>query len=116
MDDLAAGRGGTYDEYAALFFRHVVWFGPVFKYAVWSDEQEWRVVYTRPPEHHKERPGGRTYIEIPAPEDGRLPIEAICTGPNCDQDKSLRPLQALLRETGYGAVQVFLSSHQAQGT
>jgi hypothetical protein len=72
LDDVAAGREGPYDEYAAMFFRHVVWFGPVFKHAVWSDEQEWRVVFVRPPEHHRQRPDGRTYIEIPAPEDGRF--------------------------------------------
>jgi len=113
LADVSAGRTGTYDAYAALFFSHVVWFGPIFKHKVWSDEQEWRVVYIRPSQHHKQRSDGRPYIEIPVPEDGRLPIGAVCAGPNCDQQGTVRPLRELMNKSGYGAVLIYNSNHAA---
>lgn len=100
------------DAYASLFFRNVVWFGPIFKHQVWSDESEWRVVYVRPPEHHKRRESdGRTYIEVPAVEDGRLPIAAICAGLDCDYIDSVAPLQKLMHDCGYGDVPIHVSQH-----
>ncbi len=114
LADVAAGIQAGCDEYAALFFSHIAWFGPIFKHKVWADEQEWRVVYIRPPQHQKPRADGRMYVEIPSPEDGQLPIAAICAGPDCDYENSVRPLQALMRTSGYGAVAVYKSVHARQ--
>lgn len=68
-------------DYAASFFRHVAWFGFGIKLEDYASEKEWRLVFIRPPEHHKLDERGRMYIEVAGPPAAPLPISAICSGP-----------------------------------
>ena len=99
------------NDYAAEFFSQVAWFAPIYKQEIWSDETEWRLIFIRDPEHHQRRIDGRTYIEIPGSigSASRIPIAAVCAGPDCDYVDNIRPLQRLMHGKGYGHVQTHLS-------
>lgn len=86
LQDRSAGTAQSAQHYADEFLKAAVWFAPVFKPQVWSDEREWRMVITRPGTHHQHLEDGRHYINIPGPDDGfaRFPVRAVCIGPECD--------------------------------
>ena len=102
--DVAAGRAAAASAYAGRFFHHIAWFATMFKPHEYEHEQEWRIVFRRPKEHHRFDAARRPYIEVPGPSFGPLPIEAICAGPRCDKATHLAPVQKLAQECGYGAV------------
>ncbi len=116
LGDVAAGAAPNPDVYAAMFLEDVSWFAPAFKQQIRADEKEWRYVVVRPVAEHKHTDDGRAYIELPLQPTPQFPhpIEAICAGPNCDYDDTIRPLQRLLFEKGHGAnYPVHLSKHFA---
>jgi hypothetical protein len=104
-----SGCNSDVDGIAAMFFRHIAWFATIFKPHVWADEQEWRIVFHRGPEHHKKRDDERSYIDVPP--SGSFPIEAICAGPNCDAVNSIRSLRELMAKTTYKSVPLYMSQH-----
>jgi hypothetical protein len=104
LADVAGGLMPNPTEYAGMFLQNVSWFAPAFKPDVWSDEKEWRFIFSRPPPGHKLF-DGRHYIELPlvlpTPENPQ-PITAICAGPDCDYEDDIIPLQRVLYEKGFG--------------
>jgi hypothetical protein len=103
LADSAAGTAQDPQYYADDFLRHGVWFTAVFKPQIWSDEQEWRMVITRPGTHHQHLKDGRHYITIPGPGDNfdRFPIRAICLGAECDRATGAE-ISAAVQAAGLG--------------
>jgi Protein of unknown function (DUF2971) len=104
LSDAVAGLTPDAADYAGMFLRNIAWFAPAFKPDVWSDEKEWRFIFTRPRSAQKAF-DGRYYIELPlelpTPKNPH-PITAICAGPDCDYEDDILPLQRVLHDKGFG--------------
>ncbi len=104
LSDAAKGLGVDPAEYAAMFLDNISWFAPIFKPDVWSDEREWRFIFSRQKSEHKSS-DGRYYIDLPlaspTPQNPQ-PITAICAGPDCDYEDDIVALQRVLHEKGFG--------------
>lgn len=110
LDDRAVDPTASAADYAALFFQFAVWFAPMFKAKVWSDEQEWRLVRIVEDDDRLQRPDGKYYVEGPSSKTGRLEIGGISLGPNNQSPEAIQRVRSVLAEAGYGATTVYLSS------
>ena len=81
IEEKRGGLSPDLESYAATFLWNISYFAAVFKPHSWADEQEWRLIFMNPLAEVKQREDGNSFIEVPKTE--RLPIEAVCAGPNC---------------------------------
>lgn len=98
------------NDYANLFFQFAIWFAPMFKAKVWSDENEWRLVRVVDPAHRRERAPGKYYVEAPDPTTGKLELGGVSLGPNNQSAETIQRVRDALKASGYDPQSVYLSS------
>lgn len=82
--EMRGGHSPDLESYAATFLWNISYFAALFKPHSWADEQEWRMIFVNPSTEVKQRENGNSFIEVPKTE--RLPIVAVCAGPNCPSE------------------------------
>ena len=106
LSDVADNPSLDAPDYAQMFLQNISWFAPAFKPEIWSDEKEWRFIFSRPRSEHKVT-DGRHYIELPLvlpTVKNPQPITALCAGPDSDYEDDILTLQRILYDKGFGGV------------
>lgn len=97
LAEARASKSPDLESLAANFLWKISYFGLLFKPYAWADEQEWRLIFVNPKSEIMTRSDGSTFIEIPS--DARLPIGAICAGPQCEKS-AINRIHDCLTELG----------------